>query len=115
MLLVVSFPLRLLVGLVGLRVDTPHAFGPLPIDDAVLLFTGRGERQITGGEERKGKQKKNGRKRGKKRRKAGEDKKQRRKKKQPKGKKKKNKCVENKKRRKRCAEEEETRLVKPTF
>lgn len=44
-LLVVSSLLWLLVGLVGLRVHTPHALSPLPIDDAVLLFTGQRERQ----------------------------------------------------------------------
>lgn len=46
MLLVVSFPLGLLVGLVGLRVHTPHALSPLPIDHTVLLFTRERERQI---------------------------------------------------------------------
>lgn len=51
-LFVVSSPLRLLVGLVGLRVHTPHALSPLPIDDAVLLFTGQGERQRRQEEER---------------------------------------------------------------
>ena len=34
--------------LVGLRVHTPHALSPLPIDDAVLLFTRKSERQPTG-------------------------------------------------------------------
>lgn len=28
------------MGLVGLRVDAPHALGPLPIDHTKLLFTG---------------------------------------------------------------------------
>lgn len=41
MLLVVSFLLRLFVGLVGLRVHTPHALSPLPINNSVLLFTGQ--------------------------------------------------------------------------
>lgn len=45
MLLAVAFLLRLLVGLVGLRVDAPHALGPLPIDHTALLLTGEGERQ----------------------------------------------------------------------
>lgn len=33
------------MGLIGLRVDTPHALRPLSIDDTDLLFTGRSERQ----------------------------------------------------------------------
>lgn len=61
MLLVVSFPLGLLVGLVGLRVHTPHALSPLPIDHTVLLFTGERERKTDHGrEERWRQQKKNG-------------------------------------------------------
>lgn len=43
--LLVSLFLRLLVGLVGLRLHTPQALGPFSIDDAVLLFTGRRRRQ----------------------------------------------------------------------
>lgn len=33
------------MGLVGLRVHTPHALSPLSIDHTVLLFTGERERE----------------------------------------------------------------------
>ncbi len=45
MLLVVSFLLRLLVILIGLRVDTPNVLSPLAIQDTVLLFTKHRETQ----------------------------------------------------------------------
>lgn len=35
------------MSLVGLRVHAPHALGPLPVDDTVLLFTGQTQRQKT--------------------------------------------------------------------
>lgn len=57
-LLVISFLVRFLVSLVGLRVHTPHALGPLPVDDTVLLFTGqRADEQEEQEEEVRGEEK----------------------------------------------------------
>ena len=40
------------MGLVGLRVHTPHALSPLPINNSVLLFTGqRKDKRQEGAEE----------------------------------------------------------------
>lgn len=64
MLLIVSFLLRLLVGFVGLRVHTPHTLSPLPVDDAVLLFTGQIRGGIRGGEKKRREGKRQGGKRG---------------------------------------------------
>lgn len=46
------------MGFVGLRVDAPHALGPLPVDDTQLLFTSGREKREKAGKDKKKKSEK---------------------------------------------------------